>query len=98
MKIEVAQAIMTVGVVMCPLQVSLLCLACGGLYYDRTSVYVWIQLRQLVYCHWYLGVDLVAVLVDIVIHIHLSHLLFSLFYFNLSFLSKSYENYLFFFF
>ena len=61
---------MTVGVVMCPLQVSLLCLACGGLYYDRASVYVWIQLRQLVDCHWHFGVDFVAELVDIVIHIH----------------------------
>lgn len=66
---------MTVGVVMCPPQVSLLCLACGGLYYDCTSVYVWIQFWQLVDCYWYLGVDLVAELVDVVIHIHLPHLL-----------------------
>lgn len=66
---------MTVGVVMCPPQVSLLCLACGGLYYDRTPVYVWIRFRQLVDCHWIIWRDLVAELVDIVIYIHLPHLL-----------------------
>lgn len=95
---KVAQAIMMVGVVMCPPQVSLLCLACGGLYYDRASVYVWIRLRQLVDGYWHIWDDVVTELVDIVIYIHLLHLLFSLFYLNLSFLSKSCENYLFFFF
>lgn len=68
---------MTVGVVMCPPQVSLLCLACGGLYYDRTPVYVWIRFRQLVDCHWIIWYDFVSELVDIVIYIHLPHLLFS---------------------
>ena len=89
---------MTVGVVMCLPQVSLLCLACGGLYYDRASVYVWIRFWQLVDCYWIIWREIVPELVDIVIHIHFVAPPFPLYFICFCRICQISRRYLFFFF